>query len=38
MTSSDGPLTGVLMLFTYKVDTYLANSIWREFSKNADFR
>ena len=33
MMSSDGPLTGILMRFTYKVETYLANSIWREFFK-----
>ena len=33
MTSSDGPLTVILMLFTYKVETYLANSIWREVFK-----
>ena len=31
MTSSDGPLTRMLMHFTYKVETYLANSILRDF-------
>ena len=37
MTSKEGPVTGLLMHFTYKVEMHLANSTLRDFLKDSGF-